>query len=351
MEDLSIVITQLNNNINFCQTFIDTILVNYKTNLFINIPNYQNFHHYSYILVSISNSIETHKELFEMNFAIMYIAEKTYYINKDNHYNKIYVCRYLSQNKLFSSKQMWINLINIKLNTLIEQKAELFKNNNLTKNQKDENQNIVTNFGSKVKNLFKNKHEINNSNNNQLTLNSAQTARNLVDKILKNNYQLPEEVMNEIRQNEASNIIKEYCQHFANFSFDISESTEIILELCENLNLGNERTKFFITYLNSNSHTIKNKGFSTKIDHTKSYLNKEYKDYIGLNDTIITTIASTLKFLDLKDFGNILILSKNTNKKLKKIIYENILLKYHNMDMNLRKSIWNSLLNIVNIYY
>jgi hypothetical protein len=155
----------------------------------------------------------------------------------------------------------------------------------------------------------------------------------------------------EIRQNEASNILREYCQHFANFSFDISESTEIILEICENFKLGNEKTKFFITYLNSNIHTVKNKGFSDKIDHTKTYLNKNYNDYIGLNDVTITTIASSLKFLDIKDFGNILLLSKSINKKLKKIIYENVLLKYHNMDMNLRKLIWKNLLNIVNIYH
>lgn len=322
MEELSFIIKNLHDDVRFAQLMVDKMLIYYKTNLFVQIPNYQNFHHFAHILISISNCIEIFKELFEMNYAIIYISEKTYHVNNDNQFNKIYICSYLASNKLFTTKQTWLQLINIKLNTLTEERVEKalsgqedWKTSNPAK----------TGLIVGIKNYFGNSSKKPPVNMNQL----------------------PDQTIQKIKSHEAAIVLREYIQHFACFNYDVAEATEIILELSDKYNINREKVRFYISLLNSNIYTIKNKSFTKKVDYEKLYLNKNYNSYKGLNDHKMSTIAVSFKYLDLKDLGNILLLNSSYHKKLSKTIYKNILFKYHNMDNRLRLAIWGSLLNIV----
>ena len=54
------------------------------------------------------------KGKFELNFKIIYVAERIYYQNKYNN-NKVYLTAILSKNKYFRTKQFWRNVIELKL--------------------------------------------------------------------------------------------------------------------------------------------------------------------------------------------------------------------------------------------
>lgn len=155
----------------------------------------------------------------------------------------------------------------------------------------------------------------------------------------------------QIKSNEAAVVVKEYIPHFANFNFDVSEAIDIIVELSQKYNYEKEKVSFFIALLNSNMFTIKNKILTkiTEIDYKDSFMNKEFKKYLSMNDHSLTTIAHSLKYLDIKNYYNILQTNKNYNRKLSRIVYKNVLFKYHNMDMKLRIKIWKSLLRVVNL--
>jgi len=88
----------------------------------------------------------------------------------------------------------------------------------------------------------------------------------------------------------------------------------------------------FVNMLNSNSFTIKNKYKEIAlIDYNKNdkIINneKKLKKYISSNDKNISIILSSLKFVKTEDYPNLMILNKNYNKHLSKIIYSKVLLK------------------------
>ena len=90
-------------------------------------------------------------DYFEMNFAIIYISEKTNYINPDNKMNKIYLCSLIYKNKQLTNKSYWLKLIEIKINSMTNQKvAREYKNK-----EENNNKNYDSYFSlNKVKNLF-----------------------------------------------------------------------------------------------------------------------------------------------------------------------------------------------------
>ena len=107
----------VDNNINITKCFIDKIIIKERKNISIHFLNYSNFQDFSNILITISlNNNSIKKSFFDINFAIIYIAERTYYINNNT---KMYLCMLLSKNELFSSRVFWTELIEKKVNKLI----------------------------------------------------------------------------------------------------------------------------------------------------------------------------------------------------------------------------------------
>ncbi len=109
----------VDNNMNASKSFIDKIIIKERKNICIQILNYSNFQDFANILITISlNNDSAKKSYFDLNFAVIYIAERTYYLDKNN--NKEYLCMLLSKNELFSSRIFWIELIDLKIKKLMQ---------------------------------------------------------------------------------------------------------------------------------------------------------------------------------------------------------------------------------------
>ena len=122
---------------------------------------------------------------------------------------------------------------------------------------------------------------------------------------------------------------------------------DIIVEFASIYNLEKERVSLYISLLNSNLYTIKNKSFVELIDIEDLFFKREFRKYLRVYDSVLSTISYSLKFLHHNDYTNLLCLNKNYNMKLSKIIYKNILTKYHYMDNNIRLKLWSNILNNV----
>lgn len=431
-DDIGKFLNMLNDNIPYSQNVIDRMLLYYKNNFFTQINNYNNFNHFAGLLNTILFNIDRKNEYLDINFAIIYIAEKTFYKNKDNSYNKIYLCSLLSMNKIFCDKKFWGDLIELKLNSVVENKlpAEIKKKENeiiaqqnklkqqqMQENQKKEeeisannytNNNVInTNdnyfrnsslnnesnyisgtaetsvasssspvtprkastgslmnmFGYKVKNFFSN----NNSNSPNNYSETNKSLSNSLDIEAKKHLRLEslmqvnkEQIIESLRKSESANIVREFLTHFCNFNFDVSEANDLIVEYSLKYNYEPEKVNLYISMLNSNMFTIKNKSAKVSfIDFKNSGIEKNFKKYINLNDNKLIIFASSLKYTNLTDYPNLLTINKNYNKKISKIIFSNILLNYQDSKKNnpfhkfenqkkIRLGIWRKALNIVN---
>jgi hypothetical protein len=123
-EDICKFLKLVKESIPFSQNVIDRMLIYYKNNLFAEIKNFNNFNHFGVLLNNILLNIAEKKEFIDISFAIIYIAEKTYYKNKENNFNKIYLCGFLSKNRIFSEKSFWVDLIELKLDSVSEIKLD-----------------------------------------------------------------------------------------------------------------------------------------------------------------------------------------------------------------------------------
>ena len=84
------------------------------------------------------------KNLFEINFAIIYISEKTFYQKEENPFYKRYLCKIISDlNENIKNKEFWYQLLQIRINITIEEEI----NNRIKKIIKEENKknNIINN--------------------------------------------------------------------------------------------------------------------------------------------------------------------------------------------------------------
>jgi len=420
----------LNDDVAYSQNVIDRMLLYYKNNFFTQINNYNNFNHFAGLLNTILFNIDRKKEYLDINFAIIYIAEKTFFKNKENPYNKIYLCSLISKNKIYSDKKFWCDLIELKLGSVIENKLPLEmkkKENELIAKQNKSNQELMLQnkhenrlieeensknilnsnnhhincattmssnesdslshnnseksittptssgntqrktssgsnslmnlFGNKVKNFFSNNNSENVKNlNHSINGDPKKSNKKLDTSMLINK----DEVLEALRKNEVAVIIKEFLTHFSNFNFDVTEANDLIDECSVKYHYEKDKVSLFIIILNSNMFTIKNKsGKIALIDNSKKELEKAFKKFLNLNDNKLIIHAFSLKYLNLTEYPSLMMINKNYNKKLSKIIFSNVLL-YNQMIMKtnkinklenqkkIRLGIWIISLNIVN---
>jgi hypothetical protein len=366
----------LYNNPTFSKTFIDYILKDRK-NIFIKFVNYQNLQHFANILNTISLSLEnTYSENFELNFAIIFIAERSFYYDKEKN-TKTYLCAILSKNKLFATRTFWLDLIELKLSRRIEEQLNRldknllaesqigvsWKNDSMMGNAKDSlqlsnrndflnpsstistNNNILSNIGSKLKNIF---NKDNNGKNQSPRSKSRKNSSALSKSVVKNYENLSsakKNIVDKITITELSSILKEYIPHFVNFNYDISEAIDIIVELSTKYRIPKEKISFFVTYLNSSVFTIKNKLPNKKeeLERKRSKFNKNY--VIKSTDYKISILSSTLKYLKPLEFSNLTLLNRTFNEKIKKKIFKLQLSECD--DIPSRLKIWKSILKVV----
>ena len=327
-------ITKKNENINF----VMTILLNQcKKHSFIKITNLDNLYLLSNLLNSIITSASKNNDIFEQCYIGIFIAEKCIFFNEDNIYNKCYLCKVISKNEIFYDSQFWTNLITQKISILSEVKTK--------------------------KEIEEREKEKNNNNKNDTMFNKVIGMFNFNNDKNKENELIENEILfNQIYEEKlplySVEVLDDYIQHFSNFNFDQKKASQLILEMAERYKFDDSFVTYFMAKLNSNmcineDDMLKNKNNYEKelkkLDYNKLYFNSSSNGttikYKRILDPKFRCLIYSLKYIEIKDFPNILALNKNYNKTLVKIIYKNILIKYHDMDPQKHINIWKILLN------
>jgi len=335
--------SKIKNNEKYAKDFIDVILDRYTSTIGVQIVNENNFIKLEKILNNILLNNKVQKKIFELNFAIAYISEKTFYQDDKNPFYKIYLCKLLmDDNPIVKNKQFWLKLLKLKIVSSLENKAakeskKLFEEEKLLEEkkkkeekEKEKQSNSTFSFGYKT-----NFMELAGSMVNSFWYGNDSDEKQKDEERQK-------EIYNSIYQSKAKEIclktITEFSTHFACFCLNSLDVVDILSEITKELNIKGEekRIKFLIAKINSNMYSIKNSKFyrgnkdhnnnNNKIKYLDKFLNKNYiKRKIGKNIQSLI-ILNSMKYLPFEDYINILKVNKSTYKLISKILYKNILI-------------------------
>jgi hypothetical protein len=143
-------IERIKNNFEYAQNLIDKILDRYTSSIGVQFLNENNFIKYAKMVNAVLLNKEIQRNLFEINFAVIYIAEKTFYQKEENPFYKRYLCKLISEsNEYIKSKEFWFKLLQIRIEITIDDEANIKTKTIL----KEEN---------KKKSLEKKNNELNN---------------------------------------------------------------------------------------------------------------------------------------------------------------------------------------------
>lgn len=378
-------------NLNFSKIFIDLIIGSRKS-LTLLFKNFNNLKHFSNILNTISINIDNvNSENYDLNFAIIYIAGRSFFRDESvestdsKRFDKYYLSALLSQNKLYHTKSFWTDLIELKIARKVEE--SMTKRQSLKKKvdtgaaltsqiglssvpfsttTKDYNTNfnysmystnttssgsnnsIIGSMGSKLKGLFKgNRQSTKHKESRDLSNASMYNPNRMLD-YTKNRVDTAE--LDSVGYIEASAVLREFIFHFANFSLDITDGMNIIVEIASKYNFPKERISLYVTLLNSNSFTIKNKlpqAFKPK--RTKEdYLNSRTGIYaLSSYERKLEFIISAGKYFQLDSIINLFTLNKECSKVVMNKTLSYILKSLKPTDSEYRIKIWKCLLNTV----
>ena len=313
-----------------CKNFIYLLMGFYNKNL-IKFSNLENIHLLNSVLNMIMNYIWDKDDYTHLSFLILHIGEKTVFFTPNNNYPTNYLCRIMSKNTIYHTKEFWKKLINLKIKMI----AKIKLNDEFVFRKK----NSLSRKDSIISKFFGGKDENNEKIENEI---------------------LYSQIYKEKSPNYCTDVLSEYISHFINYDFIEKETYTLIEELAKQYDLNAKQKNYFLEMLNSNKiyKKIGNPYFSdyendlikcnTQEDYDKIYLsfnsNKKFK-FVG-NNAKLKIILFTLKYLNKSDIISILCLNKDCYYKIKKIIYKNVLIKCNkNIDNKKHMDIWKILLN------
>ena len=259
-------------DVKFSEEIIDKMLGEvFQRPIYYEFKNLEKFECVKQILIDISMNKEVRTNIMEMNFGIIFIAEKGFYFDKNINEKKYLSKEMVKEDNNFKSKYFWKKLLENKIN-------------------------------SSAKKIYKIDEEKKNKNK-------------IIEKDKKG----------EMINKELMNILKDYIVHFTNFNLAISDINDIIIDLKTHFSLNDNEISYLICFLNSNTYNIrskyhkdeKNSLFTKKIKNTK---NKKYKH-------ILLALNSCFMFLKPQDFINIKNLNKTYHQQIEKLIYKQIFIK------------------------
>ena len=291
---------KLNNDVSFCDKIMNKSLSEFfYKQLYHEFKTFEQFYQMTQILIEISKNKEVHDNYMEINFGIILIAEKGFYIDKKDNNKKIYLCKAISDDRnsnFFKEKNFWKNLLNYQINKTINN----YTNKAINEELQTSNKQIKTNYQN-LKNTMK------------YIIDLGTGARNLS--------KLREKKEQEILNKELLKIIKDFIIHFNNFSLDMVYINDIIMEISNIYQLENEEISFLICLINSNMYSIKTydkKGNNNKQSDYYNGINNfnnMSKKYLFTNKILNTnniklkqlllSLNSCFIFLEQKDYINI----------------------------------------------
>ena len=264
---------------------------------------------------------------FEINFQIIFIAERFFYQNKVNN-NKVYLSAILSKNKFYKTKLFWQNVIELKLVKKLEDDISRLKNVSAPNEKK-----------KGILGILGNKMGLNNNKNTSFLLKMR------IMPLIKNYTSLEQNkliLLDRMAINEMYLILKKTIENFSNFNFPSIQSLDLISNISREYKLSNEQINYLVIYYKVSNHTIRK-----LLPHEKNKENNNIIDEQISNEKIrnIKILSNCIQFLDYKDYNNLLLTSKYYNQKLKKKIYKYIL-RQDKTSIKTRLQIWSNILKI-----
>ena len=304
----------------FAKTILDKMLQEH----FIHKLNYQfkNIDNFN-CLGQILNDIALNKDIsdytnknFEINFAIIYIAEKVFFEDEKSN-NKKYICSILAEKcHIFSEKNFWENLFEFKMNSTIK---------NLTDKELKEEIKLKEKEKEKEKEKFKPIDKVKGA------------VKFLVDKVnnakdLKKKDTIKQKKEKEVRYKILISILKEFVNHFPNFNLDMPICNDIIMDVSTKYNLEKSEVIYLINFINSNMYSIRNT--NNKKKQKSKYLINKINDINNLKQRhLLLILNSCFMFLSPKDYLNLITINKFYHKIGEKTIFKYLFLKNKNSNL------------------
>ena len=313
--------------------FMNLLINHYKAKTFVKIKNLENLILLSNIISLIVSCSFNNKEIFDVCFLVMFVAEKTIYF-EDNTFNKYYLCKILPKRSVFSSIYFWSELMNVHINMM----ADVLTRKEIKKREKmkeSKNNGMFNTF----KNMFGNKKDMEN--------------QRIENEILYG------QIYDEKLPNYCVKVLDIYLKHFSNFNLEHKKASELIVEMSVKYKFDYSYVTYFLAELNSNlcinlnknhnslEQKAKNDKDNIKIDYNQIYNNRfDKKISKHITDKTMRILIHSLKYLNLKELPILFAINKSYNKTLSRIIYKNILIKLtKELDISKHIKIWKILLN------
>ena len=311
--------TKLKNDSKFAITIIDKMLREH----FMPKLNYQfkikdNFN----CLVQLLNDIALNKDIsdysnksFEINFAIIYIAEKVFFI--DENQNRKYACSILAEKcHIFRDKDFWENLFEYKMNTIIKNLVNKeMENEAKTKEKIKEKEKDKLKPIDKVKGAMKFLADIGTgivSKNSNKKIDTLKTKKE-----------------KEVRYKILISFLKEFVNHFPNFNLDMPICNDIVMDISTKYDLDKSEVIFLINFINSNMYSIRNSNLKKKVK--SKYLINKINDINNIKQRhLLLILNSCFMFLSPKDYLNLICVNKFYHSLSEKTIYKYLYLKNTN---------------------
>ena len=310
--------------------FMDALLEKRKISS-IRFNNLKNLEHLANALSYITFKEDSIFEgKFELNFKIIFLAERIFYKNKINN-NKVYLSAILSKNKYYRTKTFWKNVMELKLANKLQDHILRLKNYILPE---EKNKGFFKKISGKI--LSGDCHK------------TSLIGKSHIVSLLKDYNNLEPtrvEVMDKMAIQEMTVIIKNSIPNFSNFNVPSEKCLDLIVEIVQDYKVPNDNINYYMTYSNISGHTIRKLLPHEKdsFENEKMNKNKNTKNFEKIK--IIKVLEQTIPFLTYQDYNKILLISKYYNKKIQKKIYKYVLKQKH-VKKETRINIWNNLLKI-----
>ena len=352
-------IEKIKNNFEYGQNMIDKVLERYTSSIGVQVLNEKNFIKYAKMINAVLLNKEIQKDLFEINFAVIYIAEKTFYQKEENPFYKRYLCKLISElNENIRTKEFWNKLLEIRIQVTIDEEAK-------NKTKKIFNEEKKKKMDEINKNKKNNNNEINNEKNidkkksnkklfgfgipdivgnlfNRENNNMTQEEKELKEKEKIRKQEIYNEIYPKITYDVVFRLIKDFLVHFSCFCVKSYDVIDIISNLVNKYKIIGEekKIKYFMAIFNSNMYSIKNTNFRiinnddmiTTESRINKFMNQNYLKGNANKNNKILIILNSMKYLPFSEYINILLLNKSTYNLIIKTLYSNLLI---NIDENI----------------
>ena len=318
------IINYIENNEENCNNFMELLVTHFCQNEFVIIKNIDNFRNLIKVLIIILNFAFDKKDIFDVCFLVMFVAEKGIYFSKDDIYITQSIYKTISKQSLFNSLNFWKDLISAR----IEMEAKIDIRKEFEKRRKNLNNNPNGFFGK----LFGGKKEENEIIENEI---------------------LKSQIYKENSSKYFVTVFYYYLKHFV--YFNLLKAEELLDYFTEKFNLDENTVNYFKNIIKSDNlykTEEKNKILTINRKSNKNMLfdYKPNKQFKNIKENSIKSILFSLKYLDKTQYPSIICLNKQYHKQILKIIYKNMLLnKNNNITIKKHIEIWKLLLDYKNV--